>query len=147
MFLFPDEALAQKAAEQQFPETLTAVWCFYFVHNNHEAEQRLWTSHVQHQTSIKFEYITQTCIRYQNVALVQKLINLLEMTTSVSEDSLGVAHTALLDIYITKGDVDAAISFVDELCKKNIVKYINRQTLVRIKKAAQAVGKRFPFKI
>lgn len=125
---------------------LTILWSYHFNNGNDERANTIWLEHIRCQKTIAFKYITQKAIQTQNVQLAKKLVYVLE-SSLVSDEALSEAHSCLLDVYAANEQFEEGARVIDTLKHQNKLKFVQRDSLKRIRNGLAAVGKSFLYKM
>lgn len=78
--------------------------------------------------------------------LAKKLVDLLE-SSSISDESLAMAHSDLLDVYAATEQFEEGAKVIAMLNHQKKLHLVQKASLKRIRRGLEAGGKSFPYKI
>lgn len=140
------ERVALKYAKLGIISPINVLWLHLFLKNEEEAARKIWDEFLSKQPTIMYQKVINTARKENNLTIVQKLLDHLK-TAPVTEQSLGVVYSCIVDIHVRRGEIEEALNVVNTAIKDICLENFNRTALVRVKTALESEGKVFPHKI
>lgn len=135
-----------KYDKKGLPSPLWCLWQHYFVQENIEQRNRLWTDLLANRKERFFNHILNHSREKRDERFVIRLLDLLK-TTPITKKALGLVYSTLISIYSMKGANDTALNAITEASQTVGLDHINPSPLFKVKFALEDEGKQFPFRI
>lgn len=125
---------------------LNVLWTNYFITNNHEKAEEIWTKYLKGAPRIMFQRIVHAARDEKNEDLIKRLIEHLKIS-NVTEGAIGNAYSCLLDVLVAKSNDEEIIKTFETAVKEVGLGHINRTAIVRVKEIYDRLGKPFEYQI
>ncbi|XP_068906051.1 leucine-rich PPR motif-containing protein, mitochondrial [Tenebrio molitor] len=136
------ETLAIKYGERGIVAPLNVLWTNYFITGNDAKAEEIWDKYLKDAPRIMFQRIVHTARDTTDENLIKKLIEHLK-TSNVTEGAVGNAYSCLLDVLVSKNNVEEIPTVFETAVKDAGITHVNRTAIVRVKEVYDKLGKPF----
>lgn len=118
----------------------------YILAGNDTEAKQLWDKWLVNAPVVIFRRLLQESHTRKEPQFIQKLIDTLKTNKSLPTATLGNAYSRLINYYVTENQLHEAENTLEDALKNRITSQdLNKTTLVRLKTAVEATGKKFDY--
>lgn len=122
-----------------------ALCMHYVAQMENDKAQSVYDKYLKNASRIMFQNVLRKARTEDNVDILENLWKLISSSPSLNQSAVGIIYSNKINIHLKKGNLETALSKLEEALKLCTLEEMNHSTLLRMKEASEAQNVKFNY--